>query len=328
MDVELRLNIYRTGLLVRQVEETIAKLYSEWEMRCPTHLSIGQEAAAAGACLAVRRSDYAVSGHRSHGHYLAKGGDLKRMMAEIYGKATGCAGGKGGSMHLVDLDAGFLGAAPIVGSTIPIGVGAAFGSHMKGDGRVTLVFLGDGATETGVFHESLNFASLKQLPVIFVCENNLYSVYSPLEVRQPKGRTITGLAQAHGIEAYCIDGNDPEAVYVATNEAAEKARQGGGPTFLELSTYRWREHCGPNFDNHVGYRTEQEYLAWKEKDPLENHGIRLIKDGVANQPDLDAFKKTIHGEIGAAVQFAKSSPFPEHGSASTHVYASGDEGLS
>ncbi len=321
MDAELRLSLYRTSLLIRLVEETIAEIYSEWEMRCPTHLSTGQEAAAAGACLAVNRTDYAVSGHRSHGHYLAKGGNLKAMMAEIYGKATGCAGGKGGSMHLVDLDAGFLGAAPIVGSTIPIGVGAAFGSCMKGDDRVTLVFLGDGATETGVFHESLNFAALKNLPVVFVCENNLYSVYSPLGVRQPEGRPITGLAEGHGIEAHVLDGNDAEVVYLASLEAVNKAREGQGPTFLELSTYRWREHCGPNFDNHIGYRTDQEFHSWKEKDPLELHRAQILEDDITVVSELDAMAAELQSDIDAAIEFAKSSPFPSLTEAGTNVYA-------
>ena len=173
---DTRRALHRGMLYIRTVEERIADMYPEQEMRCPVHLSIGQEAAEAGSGLALERSDYALSGHRSHGHYLAKGGDLKSMMAEIYGKATGCSGGKGGSMHLIDLDAGFLGAVPIVGSTIPIGVGTAFGSKSKGENRVTMIFFGDGATETGVFHESLNFAALHKLPVVFLCENNLYSV--------------------------------------------------------------------------------------------------------------------------------------------------------
>lgn len=322
MDAERRLNLYRTSLFIRLVEETIADLYSEGEMRCPTHLSTGQEAAAAGTCLAVEQADYAVSGHRSHGHYLAKGGDLNAMMAEIYGKATGCAGGKGGSMHLVDLEAGFLGAAPIVGSTIPIGVGAAFGSKMKADGRVTLVFLGDGATETGVFHESLNFAALKKLPVVFVCENNLYSVYSPMNVRQPKGRAITDLAEAHGIESHLLDGNNAEAVYETSIAAVEKARDGQGPTFLELSTYRWREHCGPSFDNHIGYRTEEEFLTWKDKDPVQLHRLQLINDGIAEEKTLDDMAGAIREEIDAAIDFAKSSPFPAHAEAAKYVYAS------
>lgn len=213
MDNDLLKKLYYHILRIRLVEEKIAALYPEQEMRCPVHLSIGQEAVAVGACAALAKEDYALSGHRSHAHYLAKGGNLNAMLAEIYGKQTGCCHGKGGSMHLIDLSAGFLGAVPIVGSTIPIAVGTAFGSFLREEMRVTLAFLGEGATEEGVFHESINFAMLKKLPIVFVCENNLYSVYSPLVVRQPADRSVVQLAQGHGIEGYQADGNDLEQVY-------------------------------------------------------------------------------------------------------------------
>lgn len=308
-------------LRIRIVEERIAELYAEQEMRCPVHLCIGQEATASGACAALERHDYAVSGHRSHGHYLAKGGDLKAMMAEIYGKATGCAGGKGGSMHLIDLDAGFLGASPIVGSTIPIGVGVAFAAAMRGEDRVTIVFLGDGATETGIFHESLNFAAIKSLPVVFVCENNLYSVYSPMNVRQPLGRTIAGIARAHGVESHQADGNDIEEVYRLSKQAVDRARRGEGASFLEFMTYRWREHCGPNFDNDIGYRTENEYLAWRERDPIERHRRALVEAGIATAAVLDGLAEELLREMDEAVAFAKSSPFPSPDAAASNVYA-------
>lgn len=316
-----RLALYRGMLYIRTVEEEIANHYSEQEMRCPVHLCIGQEAAEVGACMALAPGDYALSGHRSHGHYLAKGGDLKAMMAEIYGKATGCSGGKGGSMHLIDLTAGFLGAVPIVGSTIPIGVGTAFGSHLKGEDKVTMVFFGDGATEAGVFHESLNFAAVHKLPVVFVCENNLYSVYSPMDVRQPEGRTISELAAAHGIESHAANGNDVEVVYELTKRAVAAARSGNGPVFLELSTYRWREHCGPNFDNDIGYRSEEEYQAWRKRDPLTLFHSQLIDEGVAQDIELDGMAHEILVEVKAAIDFAKSSDFPEPQRAEDHVYA-------
>ncbi|HIO55582.1 MAG TPA: thiamine pyrophosphate-dependent dehydrogenase E1 component subunit alpha, partial [Candidatus Marinimicrobia bacterium] len=245
-------------LKIRIVEEKIAELYPEQEMRCPVHLCIGQEAIAAGVCANLTDKDYVLSTHRSHGHYLAKGGDMRRMIAEIYGRDTGCSHGKGGSMHLVDLAVGYLGSAPIVGSTIPIAVGTAFGSTMRGDSRVTVAFFGEGASEEGVFHESLNFALLKKLPIIFVCENNLYSVYSSMEVRQPRVREVYEVARGHGIESRQGDGNDVDEVYEMTKRAVDKARKGGGPTFLEFKTYRWREHCGPLYDNDIGYRTESE----------------------------------------------------------------------
>src|SRR3989338_9607744 len=186
MSSKILLSLYRKLLLIRQTEEKIAEKYQEREMRCPVHLSIGQEAVAVGVCDNLKKEDIVYSNHRCHAHYLAKGGNLNRMIAEIYGKETGCAKGRGGSMHLIDLAAGFGGATPIVGNSVPIAVGAAFSNKLKGDKNIAVVFLGDGSTEEGVFHESLNFAILKKLPVLFVCENNLFSVYTNLSERQPK----------------------------------------------------------------------------------------------------------------------------------------------
>ena len=320
-DGAVQRRLYESMLLIRTTEERIVDLYSEQEMRCPTHLSIGQEAVAAGVCASLRPGDRVFSGHRSHGHYLAQGGDLKAMFAEIYGKATGCAGGRGGSMHLVDIEAGFVGATPIVGSTIPIAVGSAFASRMRGEDHVTVSFFGDAATEEGVFHEAANFAVLKRLPVIFVCENNLYSVYSPLSVRQPAGRQIYAQAESYGMESRQADGNDAVEVYCLAQAATEKARNGGGPTFLEFLTYRWREHCGPNYDNDLGYRTEAEFLEWKKRDPVESLRLKLVESGQMSQADAEAMAERINGEIDEAVAFAKSSPFPDESTALKGVYA-------
>lgn len=315
------LDLLLYGMLrIRMVEEKIAELYPEQEMRCPVHLCIGQEAIAVGVCIGLRREDYALSGHRSHGHYLAKGGALKAMMAELYGKVTGCSRGKGGSMHLVDLSVGFLGATPIVGSTIPVGVGTAFASATRSEQRVTVVFFGDAATEEGVFHESLNFAALKRLPVVFVCENNLYSVYSPLSVRQPKGRELFRLAEGHGIERHQADGNDVVAVYEMAGDAIAKARRGGGPTFLEFKTYRWREHCGPYYDNDLGYRTENEFQEWKQRCPIERFKRRLLRDRVLNEQGIQNLIAQIATEIQDAVRFAKESLFPEESTMAEDVY--------
>ena len=310
MQREVLRRMFSSMVRIRTIEEKIAELYAEQEMRCPVHLSIGQEATAVGVCARLTPRDYVLSNHRSHGHYLAKGGDLRRMMAEIYGKVTGCSQGKGGSMHLVDLSVGFLGATPIVGSTIPIAVGAAMGSQMQGEDRVAIAFLGDGATETGVFHESLNFAALKKVPVVFVCENNLYSVYSPMPVRQPPGREIFRLAVGHGIESHQADGNDVLAVYELARRAVDRARSGEGATFLEFSTYRWREHCGPNFDNHIGYRTEAEFLEWKERCPIERMEKQLLRDGLVAPADKETIIAKVEREMVEAVAFAKESPFP------------------
>lgn len=321
MDSNILKDLYRNMLRIRKIEEKIAELYPEQQMRCPVHLCIGQEAVSVGVCHALDKKDYVMSGHRSHGHYLAKGGDLKAMMAEIYGKATGCSNGKGGSMHLVDLSLGFLGSTPIVGSTIPIAVGAAFGSVLKRENRVTVIFFGEGATEEGVFHESVNFAVLKNLPVLFICENNLYSVYSPLSVRQPKGRDVIQLAQGHAIESRKSDGNNVGAVYQTAFEAVKKIRRGGGPIFLEYETYRWREHCGPHYDNDIGYRTEEEFKSWVARCPIQRVEKELESMGQLNAEEKKKMAYQIDQEIAEAVSYALKSPFPEPSGTLEGVYA-------
>jgi TPP-dependent pyruvate/acetoin dehydrogenase alpha subunit len=286
-------------LRIRRIEEAIAARYTEQEMRCPVHLSIGQEAVAVGVCQNLLNSDYVVSGHRAHAHYLAKGGDLSRMMAEIYGKKTGCCHGHGGSMHLTDLEHGFVASTPIVGGSIPVGVGLALASKMKKESRITTIFFGEGATEEGVWAESLNFAALKKLPVLFVCEHNFYSVYSPMNVRQPEGRERVAIAKAHGIYTDSGDGNNIDEVMSKTAEAVAHIRSGKGPAFVEFVTYRYREHCGPHFDNHIGYRTEEEAALWESRCPIKRH----------EHLNIDMEQKIAH-EIAAAFAFAKESPFP------------------
>ncbi len=303
------------------VEEKIAELYPEQEMRCPVHLCVGQEAVAVGVCAALQNNDRVLSGHRSHGPYLARGGNLDAMMAELYGRATGCSLGMGGSMHLVDLAVGFMGSAPIVGSTIAIAVGTAFGAQMRAEPRVTVVFFGDGAVEEGVFHESLNFAALRNLPVVFVCENNLYSVYSPLSVRQPRGRPIVDLARGLGVESHRGDGNDVIEVYALAAGAIGRARKGLGPTFLELETYRWREHCGPNYDNDLGYRTPAEFEEWKGRCPVQCFKSRLLDDGLMTERLSGELIAELESEIRRAVAFAKASPYPSQQLLHEHVYA-------
>jgi pyruvate dehydrogenase E1 component alpha subunit len=307
---ELLERLYASVLRIRLVEERIAAVYAEQQMRCPVHLSVGQEAVAAGVSAALEPEDWALSGHRAHAHYLAKGGSLRAMIAELYGRVTGCCQGKGGSMHLVDTSAGFLGSVPIVGSTIPIAVGTALASQMRGERRVTVAYFGEGATEEGVFHEALNYAVLRRLPIVFVCENNFFSVYSPLSVRQPEGREVWRQAEGYGIEAWKGDGNDAVAVYERTRVAADKARGGAGPTFLEFATYRWREHCGPNYDDDLGYRPTEEIEAWKRRDPLPWLAARLLGEGGFSQAALDEFTRTIEAECDDAFHFAKTSPFP------------------
>jgi len=297
-------------LRIRLVEEAIAEAYPRQEMRCPVHLSIGQESVAAGAAAGLAQGDHAMSGHRSHAHYLAKGGDLRAMLAELMGRQDGCCHGRGGSMHLIDRAVGFIGAVPIVGSTIPIAVGLAFADKLRGQTKVTVAFFGEAATEEGVFHESANFASLHRLPVIFVCENNLYSVYSPMSVRQPTHREVFQQAQGHGIPAEQVDGNDPEAVFLSVKKARSRAASGEGPTFIEYKTYRWREHCGPGFDNHIGYREEAEFLEWKKRDPLETYRQKLLAVDLLTEKGIRGLSAQITAEIVDALAFARQSPEP------------------
>ena len=305
---------------IRFVEEEIARRYPEGAMRCPTHLSVGQEAVAAAAGLALKHKDMAVSGHRAHAHYLGKGGDLKAMLAEIYGKATGCSRGRGGSMHLIDESVGFMGSTAIVGGTVPVGVGLAYGMKVKKSDQVSCVFHGDAVVETGAFFESVNFAVLKKLPVLFVCENNLYSVYSPLSVRQPEGRSIAAMVSGLGMPAYSGDGNDVAAVYAKVCESVAEIRAGGGPRFVEFSTYRWLEHCGPSYDNHIGYRSESEFLEWKSKEPIARFERVMLDNSTITVAELQLMNDSITLEVEEAFDYAEASPMPVAANAYDYLY--------
>ena len=314
------LALFSKMLFIRKVEEAIAERYAEQEMRCPVHLSIGQEAAAVGVCSALERGDRVFSTHRCHAHYLAKGGDLKRTLAEIYGKAAGCCRGRGGSMHLFDDDVRFMASVPIVGSSIPLAVGSALSSKIDGDRAVSVTFLGDGSLEEGVFHESANFASLNRLPVIFACENNLYSVYTHLNERQPV-RPISRLADAHGMASFDVNGDDVMEVFAAALNAVAHARSSRGPVFLNISTYRWREHCGPNYDNHIGYRTEAEFEEWRHRDAVARLRARLLSDGTLSVASETKMLSDFEKGIDDAIAFAKSALLPVPSEASRYVYA-------
>lgn len=306
-------------LRIRLVEERIVALYPEQEMRCPTHLSIGQEAPPTGISAHLRTADLVFSGHRSHGHYIAKGGNLRRMLAELYGRVTGCARGKGGSQHLIDTECGFMGAAPILASTISVGVGAAWGAVMSGENRVVVVYFGDGATEEGSFHEAMNFAGVKRLPVVFVCENNLYSVHSALDIRQPN-RSIAELGRAHGVASSEGDGNDADVVSRLAAEAVARAKDGGGATIIELMTYRFLEHCGPNDDVSLNYRKAEEVASWRARDPVETYRVRLAEEGVLGAQMDATIRAKISAEIDDAVTFAKASPYPDVAELYEHVF--------
>lgn len=314
------LTLFKEMLYIRAVEETIADRYAEQRMRCPVHLSIGQEAVAVGVSQALTRTDRVFSTHRCHAHYLAKGGDLKRMLAEIYGKAAGCCQGRGGSMHLTDPDEGMIASVPIVASSIPLAVGSALAAKIDRNQIVSVAYIGDGSVEEGVFHESANFASLARLPVLFVCENNFYSVYTPLKERQPE-RAMARLAEGHGIKCVTTDGNDVGKVFRAATDAVEYARGGNGPVFLDLETYRWREHCGVNYDNHIGYRTEEEFLEWKERDPLGRLRAKLYADGDMSDEQEAELRREYQRTIDEAFVFAEGAPLPTPDQVSQFVYA-------
>ena len=299
------LNIWKNIFRIRYVEEKIAKEYYKGEMRCPTHLSIGQEAVPSVLDEFLKKTDLAVSGHRAHAHYLAKGGDLKKMLCEIFGKENGCAKGRGGSMHLIDRSAGFAGSTAIVANSIPVGVGIALAKKLKKQKDIVIIYFGDGAIEEGAFYESINFAILKKLPVFFVCENNFYSVYTPLKYRQPKDRKIHKMVEGLGCPVFSTDGNNPFKIYEKMSDAVKKIRLGKGPIFGEFYTYRHREHCGPNFDNDIGYRDESEFLDWKKRDPLLN-----IKK-IFSKQDLIILENNIKQEIHEAFDFAGKSEYPK-----------------
>jgi len=319
-DPTLRSRLLRELLRIRLVEDRIAALYPEQEIRCPTHLCTGQEAPPVGLSAHLGMTDMVFSAHRSHGHYLAKGGNLRAMFAELYGRLTGCALGKGGSQHLVDLEVGFMGSAPILASTISVGVGAAWGRRRLGQHCVTTIYFGDGAVEEGAFHEAVNFAAVERLPVIFVCENNLYSVHTPMAVRQPASRTIADMARGHGVEAASGDGNDVEAVWRIGGIAIARARAGDGPSFLEFHTYRHREHVGPNPDLDLRYRSEEEFALWLARCPVATYRRRLSEEGTVAEAEYIRMEVAIEAEIDDAVAFAKSSPYPPLTMLAQHVF--------
>ena len=305
MKIFLVEKLYREALRIRNIELEISRRYSSNQIRCPVHLSIGQEGIAAACALVMKKLDFAVSTHRGHAHYLAKGGDLKKMIAEIYGKVTGCSKGIGGSMHLMDLNVNFMGSSAIVGNSIPVGVGLGLSAKLKKKNQISYVFFGEGATEQGVFYESVNFAIIKKLPVIFICENNLYSVYSDLKYRQPKTRKIYKLVKSFGIQAYKCNGNNVLDSYNTLIKARNFLLKKKQPVFIEFSTYRWLEHCGPNYDNDLKYRSENEFDFWKKKDP-----IKILKQYLKKDFSHEKIEKKIKNEINNAFNFALRSKFP------------------
>ena len=311
---------FRAMLRIRRIEEEIERRYHEDQMKTPIHLVIGQEAAAVGCCAALRATDLVYTSHRTHGAYLAKGGDLTRMLCEMHCRINGCVGSRGGSMHLIDKSVGMAGTSAIVGGAVPIATGAALAAKMKQDDRVVVVFLGDATTEEGVTAESLNFAALKKLPVVFFCENNFYSVQSPLATRQPP-RDIRAWAEAHGMPAVSVDGVNVLAVHDAVRTAVDRARAGAGPSFIEVAVYRFRAHGGAGDDSKTGYRAEAERIAWEAVDPLHLFREYLTRSAALDENALRIMESEIASEIADAFGVALASPNPTEEDLYKHVYA-------
>jgi TPP-dependent pyruvate/acetoin dehydrogenase alpha subunit len=305
--------LYRAMKRIRHVEEEIARLYPSDKIKSPVHLSIGQESVAVGICDALRADDVVSGTYRGHAAYLAKGGSLPALMAELYGKVDGCAAGKGGSMHLVDMEHFILGTSAVVGSTIPVAVGYALAMKREGSGRVVACFFGDGATEEGVFAESLNFAALKHLPVLFVCENNQYAIHTHTSRRWATDQLCARVA-TYGIPVEQVADGDVLAIRERASKAYAAMRDGGGPAFLECRTYRWREHVGPGEDYDAGYRRRAELEEWQRRDQIARLAAMLAP---AERGTIDA---GIAAEVAAAVDFAEKSPFPPVEQLKTDVF--------
>jgi pyruvate dehydrogenase E1 component alpha subunit len=309
--------LLRRMWLIRAFEEKASALYAERQIVGLLHLGIGQEAVAVGACSLLSKDDLVYGGHRSHGHAIAKGADINRLLAEIAGRATGYCGGKGGSMHIVAKETGFITATGVVGGTIPLALGAAFAAKEKKQGQVAVVFFGDGAGQAGPFHESLNIASLWRLPVIFVCENNGYAEFTPLSAHT-KIERLAQHAKTYGIQASTVDGNDLFAVRDAMQNAVEKCRTGKGPVFVECLTHRMRGH----YEGDPGkYRELSQLAEWKKKDPIARAARALKSKKAVTDKELEAIEREARNLVEKAAEFALSSPWPDASEVDNQVTA-------
>jgi TPP-dependent pyruvate/acetoin dehydrogenase alpha subunit len=310
---EILENLYRTMLRIRLCEESLVEPILREEIRSPCHLYSGQEAIAAGICAALDRRDFVFGTHRSHGHFLAKGGDMGHMVAEIFCRNAGCSGGRGGSMHIIDPAIGMMGSAPIVAGTISLATGAALASSIRGDKRITVSFFGDGAAGEGVLYECLNFASLKKLPILFVCENNFYSTHMPIRECRVDSN-IYKVAEPFCTRGLQVDGNDVLKIYEAGRNAAEQCRNAGGPVFIECLTYRFRGHVGPD-DNiqgtHTDIRPRDEIEAWLQRDPIKHLEEFLLRNKLVVQGTLEGIRREAEMEVAEAHRFAMSFAPPE-----------------
>jgi pyruvate dehydrogenase E1 component alpha subunit len=314
--------LYRMMLRIRLCEETLIEPILKGEVRCPVHLYTGQEAIATGVCFALLEKDYVFGSHRSHGHYLAKGGDLRELVAEMYGKEAGCSRGRGGSMHIIAPEIGMLGSAPIVAGTIPLALGAALASKIRKEKKVTVSFFGDGAAGEGVLYESLNFAALRRLPIILACENNFYSTHMPIRECRPENN-IFEIGKPFCIQSYRVDGNDVLKVYEVSQKAVGQCRKGQGPVLIEFITYRMRGHVGPD-DNiqgtHTDIRSNEEVEAWRKKDPIRRFEAFLIKNRILKKEDLKRINQEVEAEVKEAHRYAKMSPYPNPDELTKYVF--------
>lgn len=313
------IKIYEIMLKIRVFQEKIVEVYPQQKMRTPVHLYIGEEAVATGVCINLRKYDYVFSYHRCHGHFIAKGTELKSIMAELFGKIEGCSGGKGGSPHLVDVKNKILGTSAIVAGTIPIAVGVALALSMKNKKSVVVSFFGDGAMEAGVTYESLNFASLKKLPIVFICENNFYATQTPLYKRQCADNIYLRV-KPFLIPAERIDGNNVLDVFRVAKEAIQRARKGLGPSFIEARTYRFKEHVGPYDDTHLGYRTREELNYWMKRDPIKQFRRYLLENRIIAVKKIKLLEDSVKKEIMQAYYFGKRGIYPQEKDLFKDVY--------
>jgi 2-oxoisovalerate dehydrogenase E1 component len=315
---EQALALYRTMLLIRRTEEQLARAHQQGAIPGPCHTYVGQEAVATGVCAHLRDDDAVFSTHRGHGHALAKGVPPREVAAELFGKVTGCSYGRGGSMHLYKPEIGMMGTSGIVGPCILQATGAGYSFKLAKSDRVGVAFFGDGAVNNGAFHEGLNLAAIWDLPVIYVCENNMYATEVPFAYAT-KNQEVAERAKTYGIAAVAVDGNDVLAVYHAAEEASTRARSGVGPTLIECKTYRTRAHAEGMRD--AGYRTAEELESWKKRDPIDSYRARLIETATAAQAEIDAIDAEIKSTVEEAIEFAKSSPYPDPSTVMNYIYS-------
>jgi pyruvate dehydrogenase E1 component alpha subunit len=304
---------------IRCFEEMTADLAESHEFKTPIHLSIGQEAIAASVCENLTNRDFVFSTHRNHGHYIAQGGNLRRLLAEIFGKDTGCSLGHGGSMHVIDPEAGFMGSSAIVAGTIPISVGAGLSAKMNAKGQISVAFFGDGATDEGVFYESINMAALYNIPVVFICENNLFSTHLPMYKRQ-KTLDIYNKVASLGMESKRVDGNNPIEVFLSAGKMIESARTKRLPAFLECMTYRWRAHVGPEHDIDIGFRKKEEIDYWKAKCPILFLRQYMISGNIIDELTYNNMEQSAKDEVTEALSFARRSAFPDKSTLDKGMY--------